>query len=244
MSKSNLRLVIWGLALFGLFLTINLGNVAAQDAPEAEPLTHVVQPGENLYRIALRYGVDLEELIAVNNITDRSHIFRGQVLIIPGLTVPDESAEVFNPLIAGTPVIHVVHPGETLSGIARQYQMTVEQLLAANSIGNPNLIFRGQELQVWTPETVDAGVDANAPEGSSDAVAQGAPPAANTIYIVQAGEHLSQIARRYGMSWTVLAQANGITDPNTIYAGQELMIPALNEAGGIIDMGVLYLPIP
>lgn len=45
--------------------------------------THVVQAGENLFRIALRYGVSLDTLAAVNNITDVSLIFVGQVLIIP-----------------------------------------------------------------------------------------------------------------------------------------------------------------
>src|SRR5512135_3142255 len=49
---------------------------------------HVVAPGENLYRIALRYGVTVDALAAANNISNTSEIFAGQVLIIPG---PDTS---------------------------------------------------------------------------------------------------------------------------------------------------------
>ena len=45
--------------------------------------THVVQPGENLFRIALRYGVNLYTLAALNGITNVSRIYAGQVLLIP-----------------------------------------------------------------------------------------------------------------------------------------------------------------
>lgn len=45
---------------------------------------HVVQSGENLYRIALRYEVELEELMALNRITDPTTLQVGQELLIPG----------------------------------------------------------------------------------------------------------------------------------------------------------------
>jgi LysM repeat protein len=51
--------------------------------PQPSPLTHVVQPGENLFRISLRYNVRLDVLAQANNIANRSLIFPGQVLTIP-----------------------------------------------------------------------------------------------------------------------------------------------------------------
>jgi len=42
---------------------------------------------------------------------------------------------------------------------------------------------------------------------------------------VQAGENLTWIAQRYGVSVTALMRANNITDPDTIYVGQQLIIP-------------------
>src|ERR671918_1345709 len=44
--------------------------------------------------------------------------------------------------------VHVVRRGETLSGIARRYGTTVEQLVRANSISDPNFILAGQRLAV------------------------------------------------------------------------------------------------
>jgi LysM repeat protein len=220
-----------------LMLSLMFSGSSLLFAQQDEQVTHTVQPGENLYRIAVRYGVDINQLAQVNNITDQRRIFSGQTLIIPGLTVPDDSSVVANPLVAGTPIIHVVQPGESLTTIARQYNLTVEQLMQSNNIANPNRIIRGQELNVWTTETVDSSVVE--PESAPEAFVEAAAPQADSTYVVQPGEHLSQIAQRYGMSWTTLAQYNSIANPDTLFSGQTLRIPALNENGGVTDMGII-----
>jgi LysM repeat protein len=53
-------------------------------------------------------------------------------------------------------------------------------------------------------------------------------------HTVQRGETLSNIARRYGTTWQVVARANGLANPNQIYAGQKLKIPSTSggSAGG------------
>lgn len=241
-GKTFWRFIVVGV----LIVLLNPFRVLAQD----DQVTHVVQPGENLYRISLRYGVALDALIQINNIVDQRHIASGQTLIIPGLSVPDDSAEVVNPLVAGTPVIHIVQPGDSLTIIANQYGTTVEQILLANNIPNPNRIFRGQELSIWTPQTVDQAANealATAEESLIDLavgeveseVVESALPVTNISYEVQPGEHLAQIAQRYGINWTILAQINGITEPDRLYTGQILTIPALNEDGGVVDMGII-----
>src|SRR5262245_55538862 len=73
-----------------------------------EASSHTVQPGENLFRIALRYGIDMNTLAAANGITDPTRIFVGQTLTIPGLSAPDASDEIVNPLVAASPVVHTV----------------------------------------------------------------------------------------------------------------------------------------
>ncbi|NLX09362.1 MAG: LysM peptidoglycan-binding domain-containing protein [Chloroflexi bacterium] len=56
---------------------------AAPYPPAQQPLRHVVQPGENLFRISLRYNVTLEALARANGIFNPNLIFVGQVLVIP-----------------------------------------------------------------------------------------------------------------------------------------------------------------
>jgi LysM repeat protein len=230
--KYVIKPLISVLLLIGIILPFSPFSAYAQDT-----VTHVVQPGENLYRIALRYGVSMDAIIAANNIENPRRIFSGQELVIPGLSSPVSSTEVVNPLVASTPTIHVVQPGETLGSIAKQYNIPLDQLILANNIADPNHILRGQELKVWTVEnTADAA--AIVPEEVLSQPETVEPAAPTTVHIVQPGEHLAQIAQKYGVSWPVIAQMNNIADPNLVYSGQELIIPALNNAGGVTDLGI------
>jgi LysM repeat protein len=54
--------------------------------------------------------------------------------------------------------------------------------------------------------------------------------AANTIHTVQRGETLFSIARRYNTTVTAIMQANNLVNPNTIFAGQQLIIPPMPPA--------------
>lgn len=230
----NPRYYLKFVLIIGIYALIMVNGVSfAQES--SSQTTHIVAPGDTLYRIAQQYGVDVTTLAQANNIANPSLIYRGQVLVIPGLTVPDDSAQVQNPLIAGTPIVHVVQRGESLGVIAAQYGTTVELILQSNAIPNANRILPGQNLNIWaSPEVVAQ----NAP---APVVAQPVqpPPTTNISYTVQPGETLGIIAQRYGMSWSTLAQMNGIYDPNHIIVGQSILIPALNSEGGIQDMGII-----
>lgn len=71
--------------------------------------------------------------------------------------------------------------------------------------------------------------------------AAAAPEYQGGVHVVQRGETLSQIARRYGVSMAALAQANGISNPNFIYSGQRLTIPGASggaSSGGAASSGV------
>lgn len=60
------------------------GDEETTDIPEDDGLLyHIVQPGENLFRIALRYNTSVQEIAQANGITDIRRIFVGQRLLIP-----------------------------------------------------------------------------------------------------------------------------------------------------------------
>lgn len=194
--------------------------------------SHVVQSGENLFRIALRYGVDMAELARVNNITDVTRVFVGQELIIPGLDAVDESDVISNPLIAATPVIHTVQPGQYLGQIAEIYGVTIEQILSANNIANPNSVYSGQQLQIWTSDISVAVVEEQeiVDEPVTEAVVEEVALATEQVFhTVLQGEYLSAIARSYGIPWTTIAEANNIVDPNRVIPGTSLLIPGADS---------------
>lgn len=237
------------LCLMSLFL---VAPISAQDTAAT---VHTVQYGENLYRIALRYGVSMDAIAQANELANQSRINVGQQLTIPNFD--PTPAEVENPTVAGTPIKHLVTGGETLASIANQYGMTVEQLLTINNVPNPNRILRGQELLVWaTTETEDAMPAEDAPQIAVEepllatvTVEEIAALPPSTTYTVGVGEHLSQIAQQFGISWVDIASANNIADPNQIYAGQTLTIPgvaATGDTGGGVAAPVLpqFAPTP
>lgn len=191
----------------------------------AEETIHIVQPGETLYRISTNYGVSMDVIAQANNISNRERIFAGTQLVIPDL-----SEAVENPLIAAEPEHHVVQSGETLASIANRYGLTVQQIAQINNISNPNNIQRGQTLTVFTSSenTTTSGSAGNAPFE--------VPLGVGTPYVVQPGEHLAEIAQRFGVTWPAIVQANKITDPNLVEAGQVIIIP---DARTVTDLGII-----
>ncbi len=145
------------LAAIGLIVLATSGRVEAGS-------THVVQPGETLYRIALRYGVTVGALAAYNGLSDPTRIRPGQVLNIPPTGArdrgkpapkPPKSAKTpsAQPATQGTVVIrkvtyrYVVSRGDTLFLIARRFGLTVTVLKQANGLTS-DLILPGQRLVI------------------------------------------------------------------------------------------------
>jgi LysM repeat protein len=229
-----------------VILMLSCSSIFSLSAQEEQQQTvHIVQPGENLFRIALQYGISVDELASANNITNVSRIDRGQELVIPGVYAPTTESEgeaFYNPLIAGTPTIHVVQYGESLNAVARRYDVSPEDILRANNIANANLIYAGQELTIWTAAAAEAAVT-EADELAEQANAAGVATSSDNMitYEVRPGDLLSRIAERHGVSWTTIAQVNGIADPDRLFAGQLLQIPRVDENGQVLldDMGII-----
>lgn len=105
--------------------------------PEPQPLptggTYTVKWGDTMRKIADRFGVNVNDLIAVNpQVVNPNRIYPGQTLYLPG-----------------TPSTYTVVRGDTLRIIAARFGTTVENLLYLNPhIQNPNLIYRGQVLRI------------------------------------------------------------------------------------------------
>ncbi len=106
---------------------------------------------------------------------------------------------------------HVVAPGETLSGIADQYGISVEELASENGIADPDLIFAGQELNIGTGTTTQG--------------AASAAPATRLIHTVAEGETLSDIALLFETTVDEIVRLNAVEDPDLIVVGRELRIP-------------------
>ena len=170
--------------------------------------TVTVADGDTLTAIAARHDVRTADLVEWNEIDDPDRIFVGDVL---RLTAP------------GAEIRHVVTAGDTLTLIAGRYGETVAAIAAANELADVDLIRVGQTLTIGGPSPAPS-VESAPGDDETDA----ADPDADlesTTHVVQAGETLFSIARRYGVPLRAVAAANGIEDPSRIRSGVRLTIP-------------------
>lgn len=112
--------------------------------PAGTPAMHEVRAGETLGEIALQYGVSVEALLAENGLDSADFIQIGQELKVP--TAETEAATATTSLPSDAR-IHIVKDGDTLGGIALQYDVTVEALKEANDLDS-DIIQVGQELTI------------------------------------------------------------------------------------------------
>lgn len=162
--------------------------------------TYVVQSGDTLSGIAEKFGVTVDELCEWNDISDPNLIYVGQVLKLYGGS--DKHHDGKRPSTGDEEITYVVQRGNTLSGIAERFGVSVEQLCRWNDISNPNLIYVGQVLKIN-------------PKSSTSSM---------ITYTVRSGDTLSGIAERFGVSVGQLCNWNGISDPNLIYPGEIIKI--------------------
>ena len=125
--------------LDGIMSWLSVYDVETLDASTSAPATnvsqtHIVQYGENLSTIAVQYGTTWKELARINALSNPSIIYAGQTLSVTGGQSVAKSSYC------------VVEYGDTLSSIAAQFGTTVEHLVLANGISNPDMIYAGQVL--------------------------------------------------------------------------------------------------
>jgi len=107
---------IASLLAFLLFLSVSA-------LAQSNLIEHTVQKGETLYRLSLKYGVTVEQIMQANPGLTAETLNAGSVVRIPANGIAN----------SGCREMHRVKKGETLWGIARQYGVTVEELVAANA---------------------------------------------------------------------------------------------------------------
>ncbi|RPJ71761.1 MAG: LysM peptidoglycan-binding domain-containing protein, partial [Desulfobacteraceae bacterium] len=101
---------------------------------------HVVRRGDSLYNIAQRYNTSVQEIQRQNQLKG-TEITLGQRLTMP----PAAPQRAQGPAPKPRPTVYAVRPGDTLHGIARSHNMSLEQLLALNNLSPRSKIQPGQK---------------------------------------------------------------------------------------------------
>lgn len=163
-----------------------------------ETIFYTVQRGDTLGKIASKYETTIQQIAEINDIQNVNIIYPGQVLRIhTNSNIPGSESN------STGKTYYTIKRGDTLWAIARNYGVTVQNLVEWNNIQTPNLIYPGQRLILYGNYTSSQN---------------------NNYYTVKRGDTLWSIARRYRICPKRIARLNGITNPNLIYPGQILRI--------------------
>lgn len=195
----------------GVFLSSQEKDTNKEQTPDKDPssqsqqnaTSYTVTAGNTLWQIAQNYHTTIAALVEANHIQNPNLIYVGQILKIPGSSGETADQPASQPTEKRETQYTVV-AGDTLWQIAINYHTTIAAIVQANGIANPNLIYAGQVL--WIPSQTETKTE--------------------STYTVVAGNTLWQIAMNYQTTVAAIAAANDIQNPNLIYAGQVLQIPA------------------
>ncbi|MBO0442234.1 LysM peptidoglycan-binding domain-containing protein [Vagococcus fluvialis] len=192
--------------------------------PNTNSQKHTVKSGDTLSGIAWKYGVTVAQLKQWNNLKS-DIIYVGQTLIVKGGSSNNQTEKPTIPTKPTTPNTnsqkHTVKSGDTLSGIAWKYGVTVAQLKQWNNLKS-DIIYVGQTLVVKGGTT--NGSSSNQSQGSQN------NNSSTTTHTVRRGDTLYGISLRYGVSVNEIKQKNNLTS-DMIYIGQTLAISGSSQSG-------------
>ncbi|RMG85792.1 MAG: LysM peptidoglycan-binding domain-containing protein, partial [Candidatus Dadabacteria bacterium] len=165
-----------------------------------------VRPGDTLWGIARRFDTRVAAISELNRIRSARSLRPGQELVVP---VPRG----FKPRRPAADTVaaadgYRVKPGDTLWAIARRFGTSVAELRRWNGLGRSSLLRPGQVLRV-RPERVASGA----------------------VHVVEPGDTLWGIARRYGVELSDLLDLNGWGPDRVLRPGDEVRVPARASGG-------------
>lgn len=163
----------------------NLADCTLESTPSNDYIIYTVVPGDTLYAIARKYNTSVDAIKSLNNLS--SNIINiGQTLKIPNN--------------ATNYLTYTVKKGDTLYGIARSYETTVNAIKSLNNLSS-DILSIGQALKIPVKEEVNY-----------------------ITYVVMKNDTLYSIARRYNTTVNAIKSLNNLTSDN-LKIGEVLKIP-------------------
>lgn len=194
-----------------------------------------MRPGDTVYDIAATNDTTVAAIVRANSLTDRGRwIMPGQRLRIGGAaeqtgstSQPDASARTSGSKSSSQPASVTVRPGDTLSGIAAKYGVSVQSLARANNIRNTRLIYPGQRLSMdaesGSPADVSSSAGPDTTRATTSASASKSTRTATTV-TVRSGDTLSGIAAEHGLSLSAVLRANPDIEPRRLWVGSTVRL--------------------
>jgi len=122
----------FALLMMSVMIGLNANLAMAMDAPQTAGPTYIVQSGDTLNEIAIRFGLSTDEILSANAITDPNSLFVGQAIIIPGYEG-----------ITGILTSEILPLSTSLTTLTRQYRLSQSDLVILNRLTSPSEMIAG-----------------------------------------------------------------------------------------------------
>ena len=176
--------------------------------------TYTVASGDTLNQISSRTGAGVCDIAVASNITNINLINLGQVLFIPACTgpidnttcvaVPEKNAT--ETCVPGLPSTYTIVSGDTLTAIAKDFNITLPSLIAANS-------------QIANPDVIDVGQVINIP------VCPNSQCSTVGTYSIVSGDIFFDLATKYHTTVGQIKALNPTVNVTAIAVGQQIILP-------------------
>ncbi|WP_066805021.1 LysM peptidoglycan-binding domain-containing protein [Moraxella oblonga] len=178
--------------------------------------TYTVQSNDSLTSVANKYGISIAELAAANNLSPDAGLIRGKVITIPApgtVKIPanTQRTTTTSQRTSSGGYDYVVKAGETLLGVANRHSVPANELAKANNLTRESHLREGQVLRIPALGNITK------PTVSKKAT--------TTTYTVVAGDSLTSLARKYGISIQEFAKMNNLGVNDNLFIGQKLTVP-------------------
>ena len=169
-----------------------------------ETVIYIVKQGDSLCDIAKKYNTTANMIARYNGLADTDILEMDEILRIPVSTIPN----------MGTSMEYTIQSGDTLSKIAEKYGTTVEALAKLNGIADADEIWAGNVIKI---PLYASTLPMPTPEIHQDDKM--------IKYIVQEGDTLWKISKRFNVKLADIINLNKLTNPDLIYPDQVIIIP-------------------
>ncbi|WP_416197123.1 MAG: LysM repeat-containing protein [Sporanaerobacter sp.] len=162
---------------------------------------YTIKAGDTFYKLSIRFNVPLDAILRANPGVDPNNLQIGQVVCIPSRPAPPI------PPVPPCPggFYYTIKAGDTLYSIAQMFNVSVQELMAANPGVDPNNLQIGQVICVPSRPV---------------------PPCPGGFYYtIKAGDTFYSIAQMFNVSVQELMAANPGVDPNNLQIGQVICVP-------------------
>ena len=191
--------------------------------------SYVVQSDDNIASIARKFGISQDSVRAWNSLDAAAIVKPGDTLVVskpePKPQVESENSQKDRPKIAKG-AKYAVREGDTYADIAKSYGVPVVMLMQANQGFNRRLTV-GDSLVI--PEYVRKKSEKKAAKPENKTAAKAKSNEKTSVYVVQSGDNLTSIARKFGTTVAKIQELNNMGNSSSLSVGQKLKVAGTSQ---------------